>query len=386
MSSNNTDWDAFEFEGDSSDSHGEVIAVGIAATVYLAHEDDQRVAIKSSTTNRRFAKEPHDIIKECRILSQLSYANIIPVLWSRDDPHEHTLEICMPFIPYSLEILLSIPSFTPDMGSQFYTITRSIIFQTLSALAYLHSSPHKIAHRDIKPSNILITTSGCVQLIDFGVSYTLDPHPEDIWHEEKYRMYFEVSTGPYRAPELLFGARKYDPYAVDMWSLGCVFAEFFTPLLPEENNDEYDYPPELCDANPTLIRNTLFDGTRGEIGLAWSIFKILGTPTEESWPTFKELPDASRVEFTIVPPVPLESDLPYLHPHDQTPHELGLLQSLLRYPPSTRITATDAIAHACFADSVLIPPEIQKAGTNCIHQAKDGKTIGEILAEVLTNG
>ncbi|KAK0209199.1 kinase-like domain-containing protein [Desarmillaria ectypa] len=385
MSSSGTDWDAFEFEGDSPYSHEEVIAVGIAATIYLAHEDGQRVAIKSATTIRRFAKEPHDIKKERRILSQLSYVNIIPVLWSRGDPHEYMLEICMPFIPYSLESLLAVPSFTPsDMRSQFSTISHSIIFQTLSALAYLHSSPHKIAHRDIKPSNILITASGCVQLIDFGVSYTPDPHPEDIWHEEKDRMYFEVSTGPYRAPELLFGARTYDPYAVDMWSFGCTFAEFFTPLLPEEN-DEYDYPPELCDANPTLVRKTLFDGTRGEIGLAWSIFKIIGTPTEDSWPTFRELPDASRVQFVVVPPVPLDSVLPHL-PHDQTPHELGLLQSLFRYPPSARITATDAIAHACFADGVLIPPEIHNADANCVHHVKDGKTIGEILVEVFTNG
>lgn len=31
-------------------------------------------------------------------------------------------------------------------------------------------------------------------------------------------------------------------------------------------------------------RDTLFNGERGEIGLAWSIFKIFGTPTEENWP------------------------------------------------------------------------------------------------------
>ncbi|KAG7451898.1 kinase-like protein [Guyanagaster necrorhizus] len=385
MSSNSTVLDAFEFEDDSSESRGEVIAVGVASTILLTYENGQRVAVKSATTSRRFAKEPHDIKKECRILSQLSYVNIIPVLWSRDDPHEHMLEICMPFIPYSLENLLAIPSFTPsDMGSQFYTISRSIIFQTLSALAYLHSSPHKIAHRDIKPSNVLLTASGCVQLIDFGVSYAPDPHAEDIWHEEKDRMYFEVSTGPYRAPELLFGARTYDPYAADMWSLGCTFAEFFTQLLPEENDDEYDYPPELCDTNSTFVRKSLFDGTRGEIGLAWSIFKIMGTPTEDSWPTFNQLPDASRVQFTVVPPVPLDSVLPHL-PHDQTPYELNLLQSFLIYPPSARITAIDAIAHACFTDSVLIPPEIQQAGTNCVHQTKDGKTIGGMLEEVFTN-
>jgi hypothetical protein len=38
------------------------------------------------------------------------------------------------------------------------------------------------------------------------------------------------------------------------------------------------------EASVSWIRTPLFDGSRGELGLAWSIFRVKGTPTEENWP------------------------------------------------------------------------------------------------------
>jgi serine/threonine protein kinase len=112
-------------------------------------------------------------------------------------------------------------------------------------------------------------------------------------------------SSPYRAPELLFGTRSYDPFAIDLWSVGATFAEFFTPLrLCSDDEDEDDGfgeetdpeekdkppPPFIVPSIPPSIsssrwhRDSLFDGTRGELGLAWSIFKIRGTPTADTWP------------------------------------------------------------------------------------------------------
>lgn len=72
------------------------------------------------------------------------------------------------------------------------------MFQVLSAVTFLHDSTRKIAHRDIKPGNIMFSKEGCVQLIDFGISYKDEPGNEktyDLWPESQNGLYFEVSTG-----------------------------------------------------------------------------------------------------------------------------------------------------------------------------------------------
>lgn len=114
---------------------------------------------------------------------------------------------------------------------------------------------------------------------------------------------------PYRAPELLFGARDYNAYAIDLWSIGAILAEFFTPLRlrkryidedewyedEDDDDSDSDSPPSkapfvlskgLSPNSPGVewARDSLYDSNRGQIGLAWSIFKVHGTPNVETWP------------------------------------------------------------------------------------------------------
>lgn len=189
----------------------------------------------------------------------------------------------------------------------------------------------------------------------------------------------------------MFGTRTYDPLAIDLWSLGATFAQFFTALRLCDDDTEIDTNLEPDDAPPTPFivpkyprsnlsaqwtRDSLFNGERGEIGLAWSIFKIFGTPTAESWPEFNQLPGSKSVVFNIVPAVPLSPLLPNLPPSSM-PHSattstndnasseestnlvLNLLQHFLKYPPGSRIRAEDALRHPWFTseDSIMLLPK-----------------------------
>jgi cyclin-dependent kinase 8/11 len=125
----------------------------------------------------------------------------------RDDEHQ-LQNIYMPFLPISLIQLLASPHFsshpfpsdTPCKSheEQFVTIAKSLMFQVLCAIAFLHDNTRKIAHRDIKPGNVMLSKEGCIKLIDFGISWKNEPDTEkthDLWPESRNKLYFEVSTG-----------------------------------------------------------------------------------------------------------------------------------------------------------------------------------------------
>ena len=105
---------------------------------------------------------------------------------------------------------------------------------------------------------------------------------------------------PYRAPELLFGAKTYDPKALDLWALGTIIAVMFgPPRLPQHNDEGEDEDDESDDeeayryddpleppppVDPAIPRRTLFDSALGDLGLAGSIFRLRGSPSPSTWP------------------------------------------------------------------------------------------------------
>ncbi|EIW87347.1 kinase-like protein [Coniophora puteana RWD-64-598 SS2] len=436
--------------------------VSVVSKVVDGNDRRGELAVKTSTIHRKFVREPHDIIKEARILKSLSHPNIINVLGDVADARAETLSYWMPYLPFSLPNLLASSMFSPHplvslftpspsdppspREQKFVVLARSLIFQLCAALAYLHDEV-KIAHRDVKPHNIMMDANGKVVLIDFGIAYPEDEDASakgsDLWPETKDKMYFEVSTGPYRAPELLFGPRTYSAPATDLWSLGTTLAEFFTPLrlVPSSHSSSDDEPvgrPHISDPQlrmdgakppepfvipPTMrvgdpsarwVRASLFDGARGEIGLAWSIFKTRGSPTEESWPSFLSLPDANKISFVDAHPIPLSSLLPHLPPSlralhdpsslDTTSHApkpladaaatpLDLLHRLLVYEPSRRLCAHDALHHPWLADKtgVLLPEGYKPAAGTAIYtwadpvardQESRERTLGDLIASM----
>lgn len=141
------------------------------------------------------------------------------------------------------------------------------------------------------------------------------------------RMYtHEIVTLWYRAPEVLLGSQRYS-CPVDVWSIGCIFAEMAT-------------------------RKPLFQGD-SEIDQLFRIFRILKTPTEEIWPGVTSLPDY-KTTFPCW-------NTNQLHDHVKPLNNLGLdlLAKTLTYDPVHRISAKKMLEHSYFDgfDRKLIPTE-----------------------------
>lgn len=139
--------------------------------------------------------------------------------------------------------------------------------QMLDAIAFCHV--HRILHRDLKPQNLLVNSSGHIKLGDFGLARNFNLPMRGYTHE--------VITLWYRAPEILLGSKFYAT-GVDIWSLGCIFAEMMT-------------------------RDPLFPGD-SEIDQIYRIFRKLGTPDETVWPGCTQLPDFKAI-FPKWEPTPM---------------------------------------------------------------------------------
>ena len=165
-----------------------------------------------------------------------------------------------------------------------------------------------VLHRDIKPNNLLIAADGEVKLADFGLARSYaDPYR---------RMTANVITRWYRPPELLYQAEHYAG-AVDVWSVGLVFAELVlrTPFVAGETDAQ-------------------------QLDL---ICQAIGTPSEENWPGVSQLPAYVRPER--VQPV-RGRDFYQATFGTVGPLGVDLLMQTLKLDPRKRVTARQFLEHA----------------------------------------
>ncbi|KAG8907696.1 cyclin-dependent protein kinase [Tulasnella sp. 417] len=203
-------------------------------------------------------------------------------------------------------------------------VLKSLMFQLLNGVQYLHSS--HILHRDLKPANILITSKGVVKIGDLGLARLVQNPLQPLSYGDKV-----VVTIWYRAPELLMGARHYTK-AIDCWAIGCILGEMLS-LRPMFKGEE---------AKLDSKKNVPFQ--RDQVV---KIVEVLGTPDPSRWPGLLHMPEyqnLARIE-RYKPALPA-----WCRGKALSSAGVEFMNQLLDYNPTTRLNAREALQHRWFQE------------------------------------
>ncbi|KAK0387348.1 hypothetical protein NLU13_5661 [Sarocladium strictum] len=185
---------------------------------------------------------------------------------------------------------------------------QSFIYQILCGLKYIHSA--NVLHRDLKPGNLLVNADCELKIADFGLArgFSIDPD-ENAGYMTEY-----VATRWYRAPEIMLSFQSYTK-AIDVWSVGCILAE--------------------------LLGGRPFFKGRDYVDQLNQILHILGTPNEE---TLARIGSPRAQEYVRNLPHMPKKTFPSLFPN-ANPDALDLLDKMLAFDPSSRISVEEALEH-----------------------------------------
>jgi serine/threonine protein kinase len=280
----------------------EKIGEGTYGVVYKARDRNtgEVIALKKIRLEADDEGVPSTAIREISLLKELPHPNIVHL---KDVVHtESQLYLIFEYLDHDLKRHMEARG--APLPPQ---VVKSYLYQMLSGLTFCHT--HRVLHRDLKPQNILIERDGTLRLADFGLARAFGLPIKTYTHE--------VITLWYRAPEILMGSRQYST-PVDIWSLGCIFAEM-------------------------AQKRPLFQGD-SEIDQLFKIFRVLGTPTEDSFPGVTNFPDY-KPTFPKWRSQSLARLIPNLDEKGQ-----DLLRQMICYDPAKRISAKAAMAHPYFND------------------------------------
>jgi len=295
----------------------EKIGEGTYGVVYKARDKatGKVVALKKIRLETESEGVPSTAIREISLLKELNHPNIVRLL---DVIHaDKKLYLVFEFLNQDLKKYMDT---APD-GRIHVPLVKSYLWQLLQGIAYCHS--HCVLHRDLKPQNLLIDKEGNIKLADFGLARAFAVPVRTYTHE--------VVTLWYRAPEILLGAKFYST-PVDVWSIGCIFAEM-------------------------LSRRPLFPGD-SEIDQLFRIFRTLGTPDETTWSGVSALPNYRSVFPKWESQDPTKS-IPNI---DEDGKEL--FNKLVCYDPRNRMSAKQALSHRYFRDVTVQPPPMSALHKN----------------------
>lgn len=287
------------------------IEEGTYGVVYRSRsiETGECVAVKQLKLKEEREGFPMTSLREISALLTLKHPNIVNLREVAVGEDLMSVFLVMDYVEHDLRSLLVQAGREPLFQ---LSEVKAILWQLLSAVAFMHE--HWFVHRDLKLCNLLMGDDGQIKVADFGLARKMgDPVAQNLTEL--------VVTLWYRPPEILLGSRDYG-FPVDLWSVGCIFAEL-------------------------VLGQPIFPG-KGEIDQMDKIISVLGLPTTKIWPDLSKLPHASKLpskgnEYNLLDKV--FSSL--------SPSGVDLMDRLLTYDPSKRISALDALNHQFFKEPPL---------------------------------
>lgn len=229
-------------------------------------------------------------------MEQNSYVLIIFQAWLLFDYAEYDLHSMIKFYR-TADIVQGMPN----------VMKKSCLYQIINGVKYLHDN--WILHRDLvgdvflftilyrkilcwslfsflkhqKPENIMVLGDGpergCIKIGDMGMARTFNSPIKPLAEVDVV-----VVTSWYRAPELLLGSRHYTK-AIDIFSIGCIFAELLTNL------------PIFASTPETLSQPVRSPYQKNQLD---KMFSVMGYPTNSSWPELKHIPEYAKMQSELM--------------------------------------------------------------------------------------
>lgn len=233
----------------------------------------------------------HHVVNEIEILKTSKHPNIIKYI-----NHEYNEDYTYLILEYGGRSLYHL--YNEDYFVDKFDLVDNIMYQIFSGINYLHNNG--IAHLDLSIRNIVINTKNKIKIIDFGMSLYEDQKLE----KNLCSLYFS-------APEILLGFYE-NKYSSDIWAVGCIWL--------------------------MLLFNKNYISGKDEKQQLLSIFKLFGSPTENTWPGVKNSNYWDEI----------------FENHKKTDlflHDLNLkdiIDHIFILNPNNRITANESIKHIYF--------------------------------------
>ncbi|GMI65567.1 MAP kinase 19, ARABIDOPSIS THALIANA MAP KINASE 19 [Hibiscus trionum] len=297
----------------------EVIGKGSYGVVCAALDTHtgEKVAIKKIQDVFEHMSDAIRILREVKLLRLLRHPDIVDIKRIMLPPSKREFKDLFVVFELMESDLHQVIKANDDLTREHHQF---FLYQMLRAMKYMHTA--NVYHRDLKPKNILANANCKLKVCDFGLArVAFNDTPMTVFWTDY------VATRWYRAPELCGSFfSKYTP-AIDIWSIGCIFAE-------------------------VLMGKPLFPG-KSVVHQLELITDLIGTPSPEIICGVRN--DKARKylsEMRKKRPVPFSQKFP-----NADPLAVRLLQRLLAFDPKDRPTAEEALADPYFKGLAKIERE-----------------------------